>query len=72
MKIILEDLRIEWQGPMKLYYDNKLAINIAHNSIQHNRTKHMELDRHFIKEKLDIEMICIPYLFVKREKRENP
>ena len=72
MKIILEDLRIEWQGPMKLYYDNKLAINIAHNSIQHNRTKHMELDRHFIKEKLDIELICITYLFVKREKRENP
>ena len=57
---------------MKLYYDNKLTINIAHNSIQHNRTKHMELDRHFIKEKLDIELICIPYVFVKREKKENP
>lgn len=29
-KIILEDLKIKWDGPMKLYYDNKSAISIAH------------------------------------------
>ncbi|RVW76999.1 Copia protein [Vitis vinifera] len=52
-KIILGDLRIKWDGPMKLYCDNKSAINIVHNPIQHNRTKHIEIDRHFIKEKLE-------------------
>ncbi|KAL6331168.1 hypothetical protein AAG906_009596 [Vitis piasezkii] len=52
-KIILGDLRIKWDGPMKLYCDNKSAINIAHNPIQHNRTKHIEIDSHFIKEKLE-------------------
>ena len=31
LKIILNDLRIKWDGPMKLYCDNKSAINIAHN-----------------------------------------
>ena len=31
LKIILDDLRIKWDGPMKLYCDNKSAINIAHN-----------------------------------------
>ena len=49
--------------PMKLYYDNKEAINKAHNPVQHDRTKYVEVGRPFIKEKLDgglIFMPCIP------------
>ncbi|KAL6343543.1 hypothetical protein AAG906_024908 [Vitis piasezkii] len=30
-----------------------LAINIAHNLVQPIRTKHIEIDKHFIKEKLE-------------------
>ena len=62
LKIIIDDLRIKWDGPMKLYCDNKSAINIAHNPIQHNRTKHIEIDRHFIKEKLEEGVVCIFYV----------
>jgi hypothetical protein len=62
LKIILEDLKIKWEGPMKLYCDNKSAISIAHNPVQHDRTKHIEVDRHFIKEKLDSGLICTPYV----------
>ncbi|WVY99969.1 hypothetical protein V8G54_026039 [Vigna mungo] len=62
LKIILEDLRIKWEEPMKLYCDNKSAISIAHNPVQHDRTKHIEVDRHFIKEKLDSGLICTPYV----------
>ena len=51
LNIILEDLKIIWKGPMKLYCDNKLTIDIAHysNSVQHDCTKHVEVDKHFIK-----------------------
>lgn len=38
---------------MRLYCYNKSAINIAHNSVQHDKTKHIEIDRHFTKEKLE-------------------
>ena len=62
VKIILENLNIQWSKPMKLYYDNKSAINIAHNPVQHDRTKRIEIDRHFIKEKLDSGLICTPYI----------
>ncbi|RVW23389.1 Retrovirus-related Pol polyprotein from transposon RE1 [Vitis vinifera] len=62
LKIVLEDLKIKWDGPMRLYCDNKSAISIAHNPVQHNRTKHIEIDRHFIKEKLDSGLICTPYV----------
>ncbi|RVW50362.1 Retrovirus-related Pol polyprotein from transposon RE1 [Vitis vinifera] len=62
LKIILDDLRIKWDSSMKLYCDNKSAINIAHNPIQHNRTKHIEIDRHFIKEKLEEGVVCVFYV----------
>lgn len=62
LKIILENLRAKWDGPMRLYCDNKLVINIAHNPMQHDKTKHIEVDRHFIKEKLDNGLICTPYV----------
>ena len=62
LKIILDDLKVKWEGPMKLYCDNKSAISIAHNPVQHDRTKHVEVDRHFIKEKLDSGLICTPFV----------
>lgn len=62
VKIVLGDLGIDWKGTMKLYCDNKSAINIAHNPVQHDRTKHVEIDRHFIKEKLESGLLCMPYV----------
>ena len=47
---------------MRLYCDNQAAINIAHNPNHHDQTKHVEIDRHFIKEKLGIRLICTPYV----------
>ena len=44
------------------YCDNKSAISIAHNPVQHDQTKHIEIDRHFIKEKLESGLICTPYV----------
>ena len=47
---------------MRLYCDNKSVICIAHNLVQHDRTKHVEVDRHFIKENLDSGLICTPFV----------
>ena len=57
MKIILDDLKIKYEVPMKLFCDNKSTISIAHDPVQHDRTKHTEIDWHFIKEKLDSGLI---------------
>lgn len=40
--------------------DIKVAINIAHNPVQHDNIKHVEADIHFIKEKLMACLICSP------------
>ena len=31
VKIIIEDLKVQWSKPTTLYCDNKAAISIAHN-----------------------------------------
>ncbi|KAH9697911.1 retrovirus-related pol polyprotein from transposon RE1 [Citrus sinensis] len=62
IKKILEELKASNSLPMKVYCDNKSAIAIAHNPVLHNRTKHVEVDKHFIKEKLDSGLFCMPYI----------
>ena len=47
---------------MRLYCDNKIAINITHNPVQYDRTKHVEIDSHFIKKKLRESLICTPFV----------
>ena len=59
---VMKELKIEFEEPMRLYCDNKSTINIAHNPVHHDRTKHVEVDRHFIKEKLDGDIISIEYV----------
>ena len=58
----MDDLTIKWQITMWLYSNNKAAINIANNAIQNDRTRHIEVDRYFIKEKIDDGLICTPYI----------
>jgi hypothetical protein len=41
---------------------NQAAREIANNSVQHDRTKHIEVDRHFIKEKLLLKLVEIPFV----------
>ena len=62
LKLLLMEMGLFPQKPMMVYCDNKAAIDIAHNPVQHGRTKHIEIDRHFIKEKLDQGIICMAYV----------
>ena len=56
LRFLLHDLGYLSRQPIRLLCDNKVACDIAHNPVQHDRTKHVEVDRFFIKEKLDIRL----------------
>ena len=58
---VLAELQRPVTSPLRLYRDNKAAISIAQNPIQHDRTKHVEVDRHFIKEKIEEGQVRLVY-----------
>ncbi|RVW66682.1 Retrovirus-related Pol polyprotein from transposon RE1 [Vitis vinifera] len=57
LRLLLQDLGYLSRQPIRLFCDNKAACDIAHNPVQHDRTKHVKVDRFFIKEKLDDKIV---------------
>ena len=49
---ILKDLNVKNPLPVKIFCDNRAAIKIAANPVFHERTKHLEIDLHLVREKL--------------------
>lgn len=47
---------------MNMYCDNQATIFIANNPAFYERTKHIEVDYHFIKEAIENKTISMPYL----------
>ena len=49
---ILRDLQVPLQLPLTLYCDNKAAQYIAANPVFHNRTKHLDINCHYVRDKI--------------------
>ena len=52
LKHLLQELRFEKDAPMKLICDNQGALHISSNPVFHEMPKHIEVDCHFIREKI--------------------
>lgn len=50
---------------MKLFCDNKTAINLSNNPVLHDKTKHVKIDRHFIREKIDARELVLSYIMTQ-------
>lgn len=62
IKILLEELGFTISSPMKLWCDKQAAIHIANNFVFHERTKHIKLDCHFIRDKVKENVIYLQYV----------
>ena len=52
LRHLLQELRFGKDEQMKQICDNQAALHIASNPVFHERTKHIEVNRHFIREKI--------------------
>lgn len=63
LKAVCEEVGVKVAKPPKLWCDNTSAIALASNSVFHARTKHIETDVHFVREKVlakDVEVGHVP------------
>ncbi|GJR58708.1 secreted RxLR effector protein 161-like protein [Tanacetum coccineum] len=58
MRWLLGELDMAPIGPTALFCDNQAARHIANNPVFHERTKHVEMDCYFVRERVDSMEIC--------------
>ena len=62
LKRLLDELQIESCEPMNMFCDNQAAITIAKSLVHNDRTKHVEVDQQFIKEKIEEKIVTLSYI----------
>ena len=61
LKRILADMGELQDSATEIYCDNKSAIAMARNPVQHNRTKHIDIKYHFLRDVQANELIEMKY-----------
>jgi len=61
LRQILEDVGANQEEPTVLHSSNQSAIKLAHNPVYHARSKHIEPQHHFIKEKIESKEFDLTY-----------
>jgi len=60
---LLVDMRVSLSHPTSMFCDNQSSIQIAHNSVFHKRTKHIEIDYYLTRHHLKHDTITIPFSY---------
>lgn len=62
---LLKEFEVPNIDPIPLKCNNMAAIYIAKNPVFHERTKHIDLDCHFVREKLQDGLITLSHISTK-------
>ncbi|KAL5758931.1 hypothetical protein ACOSP7_021542 [Xanthoceras sorbifolium] len=62
VQALLAELGIKLHQSAVLWYDNTGAGALAHNPVFHSQTKHIELDLHFVRDKIEALELEVRYI----------
>ena len=62
LKGLLSTLGVMHQGPVLLHCDSQAALHIVVNPVFHERTKHIEVDYHFVRDAIQNGEIQAKYV----------
>ena len=63
LRQLLQELSCPVDRATVVYYNNVSAVYLSANPVRHRRTKHIELDIHFVREKValgDVRVLHVP------------
>ena len=58
---LFKDVGVNVPSPTTIYEDNQGAIDLSRNPKHHNRTKHIDVCHHFVRERVATGEICVDY-----------
>lgn len=59
---LLKDMGVSLSPATVIHCDNQSSMKIAHNDVFHERTKHIEIDCHFIRQHIVCGTVCLSYI----------
>ena len=63
LRQLMKDVGLEVTSPTVIYEDNNGAIDLSRNAKYHNRTKHIDINHHFVRERVkskEIDVVHCP------------
>ncbi|GMI75409.1 cysteine-rich RLK (RECEPTOR-like protein kinase) 8 [Hibiscus trionum] len=67
VQTVLTDMQISLLGPPVVWCDNKSAVAMYANPVFHSKSKHVELDVHFVREKVCERKIQVNYVHAEAQ-----
>lgn len=64
---MLKDIRVIFDEPTTIYYDNSSVINISKNPVLHSKTKHISIKFHFLREEVNEKEVRLEYVSTKEQ-----